>query len=99
MNLEELTSFIVKKVGTDCGLNAKVRFAFEDGDGIFVDAKQVPNVVSNDTVEAADCTVKVSKANFKSVIEGNLNPMTAVMFGKIKIEGNMAIAMNISKIL
>ena len=43
----------------------------------------------------ADCTVKVSLENFKSLIAGDLNPMGAVMSGKIKIKGDMGVAMKL----
>lgn len=98
MNLEEITNYVIGKVGNDSGINAIVKFAFEDGSCVTVDAKQIPNVVSNNDAEA-DCTVKISKEDFKAITEGSLSPMTAVMFGKIKIEGNMGIAMQIQKIL
>jgi putative sterol carrier protein len=98
MNLEEITNYVIRKVGNDCGIGALVKFAFEDGTCVHVDAKQVPNVVSNEDLDA-DCTVRISKEDFKAITEGSLSPMTAVMFGKIKIEGNMGIAMQIQKIL
>lgn len=98
MNLEDITNYVKGKVSNDTGINAIVKFHFEDDTCVCVDATKVPNVVTNDPLEA-DCTVKISKEDFKSITEGSLSPMTAVMFGKIKIEGNMGIAMQIQKIL
>lgn len=47
----------------------------------------------------ADCTLKLSLENLESLIKGKLNPMTAVMMGKIKISGNPAIAMKLKDLL
>jgi len=97
MSLAAITQVIKDKVGNDCGLNASVKFVLDGTDVILVDAKQVPNVVSNDNSDA-DCTVKISAENIQKILDGNLNPMTAFMMGKIKVEGNMGVAMNINKI-
>lgn len=97
MSLAAITQVIKDKVGNDCGLNASVKFVLDGADVIFVDAKQVPNVVNNDNSDA-DCTVKITAENIQKILDGNLNPMTAFMMGKIKVEGNMGVAMNINKI-
>jgi putative sterol carrier protein len=97
MSLEQITQVIKDKVGNDCGLNASVKFLLDDAQVILVDAKVVPNVVSNDNADA-DCTVKITSENIQKILDGGLNPMTAFMMGKIKVEGNMGVAMNINKI-
>lgn len=47
----------------------------------------------------ADCTLSMSLENLEKLIKGKLNPMTAVMMGKIKIGGNPAIAMKLKELL
>jgi putative sterol carrier protein len=98
MSLENLTERIRQKVGNDSGLNATVKFVLSDTESIFVDASKVPNMVSNDN-GPADCVVKVSADTIRQIMDGETNAMSAFMSGKIKVEGNMAIAMNINKIL
>ncbi|AHD02614.1 SCP2 sterol-binding domain-containing protein [Leisingera methylohalidivorans] len=46
-----------------------------------------------------DCTLQLSKENLKKLLTGKLNPMTAVMMGKIKISGDMGVAMQLGKLL
>ncbi|NSY37417.1 SCP2 sterol-binding domain-containing protein [Leisingera sp. ANG59] len=46
-----------------------------------------------------DCTLRLSAENLKKLLTGNLNPMTAVMMGKIKISGDMGVAMKLSKLI
>ncbi|KIC10267.1 sterol carrier protein [Leisingera sp. ANG-M1] len=47
----------------------------------------------------ADCTLRLSAENLTKLLSGKLNPMTAVMMGKIKISGDMSIAMKLSKLI
>ena len=98
MSLEVVTAGLKEKVGEDCGLGSILKFDFGD-DGILVlDATQVPNIVSNDDVEA-QCTMVLSLENFMEMAEGKLNGTTAFMTGKLKIQGDMGIAMKLAPIL
>ncbi|MCG7628303.1 SCP2 sterol-binding domain-containing protein [Epibacterium sp. MM17-32] len=49
--------------------------------------------------QATDCTLRLSIENLKKLLRGQLNPMTAVMMGKIKISGDMAVAMKLGKLI
>jgi putative sterol carrier protein len=46
----------------------------------------------------ADCTVNVSLEDFKQLLSGDLNPMAAVMSGKVRINGDMGVAMKLPAI-
>jgi len=98
MSLDAITEQLRTRVGDDSGLGAKVKFDF-GGDGvIFIDATASPNTVSNDDVEA-DCTIAISVADFESLMAGDLDPTTAFMMGKLKVDGDMGIAMKLSSVL
>jgi putative sterol carrier protein len=98
MSLDALTTRIKEKVGIDSGLDATVKFDL-GGDGIiYVDGKSSPNSVSNENKDA-DCTISMTLENFQKLLEGELDPTTAYMFGKLKIEGSMGVAMKLSKVL
>ncbi|WP_169567386.1 SCP2 sterol-binding domain-containing protein [Sneathiella limimaris] len=95
--LEEITEAMKDRIGEDCGLGATLKFDFK-GDGfIFVDAETVPNVVNNEDADA-DCTIKITIENFEKLAAGDLDPTTAFMMGKLKIEGNMGIAMKLQSV-
>ncbi len=98
MTLEELTNGMRDRVGEDCGLGASVAFDFGDDGRIFLDANTVPNVVSNGDDEA-DCTISVSLDDFVSMVNGELDGTTAFMMGKLKVAGNMGVAMKIGTVL
>ncbi|HEY8375810.1 MAG TPA: SCP2 sterol-binding domain-containing protein [Nannocystis sp.] len=98
ISLDTLTSDIRAKVGDNSGLNATIKFAFEADKGVlYIDGKSTPNTVDNVDREA-QCTVKVSYDNFILLTQRKLDPMTAFMTGKLKIEGDMGVAMKLGKL-
>jgi putative sterol carrier protein len=46
-----------------------------------------------------DCTLSISEKNLLKLIEGTLNPTTAYMFGKLKIKGDLSLAMKLQGVL
>lgn len=98
-NLESFTETVRGKVGADAGLNASLKFAFTDPNGgvLYIDGKAKPNTVHNNDAPA-DCTVKVSLEDFGKLLNRKLDPTTAFMMGKIKIEGDMGIAMKVGRV-
>ncbi len=98
MSLEEITKAVTERVGTDSGLGASIKFAFEDESCVFVDASKVPNEVSNENNDA-DCTIRISIEDFQTMMAGELDATMAYMTGKLKVEGDMAVAMKLSSVL
>ncbi|ANK82145.1 MAG: sterol-binding protein [Rhizobiales bacterium NRL2] len=96
--LEEITEGMRQRVGDDSGLDATLKFDFGDDGVIYVDGESTPNTVSNEDKEA-DCTMKISKENFLKMVNGELDGTTAFMMGKLKIEGNMGVAMKLQSVL
>ena len=98
MSLDAVVAGLKEKVGEDCGLGAILKFDFGD-DGILVlDAKQVPNVISEGDADA-QCTMVISVENFMEMAEGKLDGTMAFMSGKLKIQGDMGIAMKLGPML
>jgi putative sterol carrier protein len=78
--LDDITERVKEAVGTDSGLGKSLKFNFK-GDGIvFIDG----SAVSNEDAPA-DLTMTISLDNFIALGEGKLDPMTAVMTGKLKL--------------
>jgi putative sterol carrier protein len=95
MSLETLTERIRTVVGTESSMTAKVKFDTDEG-VVFIDTTQVPNQVTNEDQEA-DCTLEISAKNALKMLDGDLNPMTAFMMGKLKVKGDMGVAMKIAQ--
>ena len=78
-------------------IGATIKFML-DGDAVFIDGTGDTNVVSGDDKDA-DCTISMSMEDLIKLRNGELNPMMAVMGGKIKIKGDMALAMKLQTLL
>ncbi|MEL6744243.1 MAG: SCP2 sterol-binding domain-containing protein [Pseudomonadota bacterium] len=99
MTLEEITTHMQSQVAEKGGIDGKiVMFDFGDDGKLTIDGSQTPAVVSNDDA-AADCTVVVDKDVFESIASGEENAQMAFMSGKLKVEGDMGIAMQLGSLL
>lgn len=78
------------------GRDFKGSLKFDCGeDGVIVLADNAASTEDRDT----DCTLRLSTENLQKLLTGKLNPMTAVMTGKIKLSGDMTTAMQLAKLL
>lgn len=92
--LEEITDRFRTAVGTDSGLGKTVKFDLK-GDGfIHIEGGSVTN-----EDRPADCTIILSKDDFEKMAAGTLDPTMAFMQGKLKINGDMAVAMKLQPLL
>ena len=98
MSLEAVTAGLKEKIGEDCGLGSVLKFDFGDDGILLLEAAQVPNQISNDDAEA-NCTIEISLDNFKDMAEGKLDGTSAFMSGKLKIQGDMGVAMKLGPLL
>ncbi|MBE1286013.1 MAG: sterol carrier protein [Rhodobacteraceae bacterium] len=78
----------------DKSFDGSLKFDCGD-DGVIVLADNAASTQDSDT----DCTLRLSTDNLKKLLTGKLNPMTAVMMGKIKISGDMSVAMKLGQLL
>lgn len=77
-------------------LKKTLKFSFEDGQ-LYIDGTGDKNVLSMEDKEA-DCQINMGFQDFVALTKGELNPMTALMTGKIKIKGDMGVAMKLKDI-
>lgn len=78
-------------------IGATIKFVL-DGNPIFVDGTGASNVISAEDKEA-DCTITTSVETLMKIKSGDVNPMMAMMTGKIKIDGNMGLAMKLQSLI
>lgn len=95
--VDQFAAGVRHKLGENSGIDATIKFVFDGGEIVFVDGKSVPNSVTNNDSDA-DVTLRLSIATVNQLYRGELNPMMAVMGGKIKIEGNAMVAMKLGQI-
>ena len=51
------------------------------------------------TRRETDCTLTISRDNLVSLLKGKLNPMMAMATGKLKLKGDMKVALGLAKLL
>lgn len=93
MDINTIQSTIEEKAAALPSIDATIKLQLDDK-VIFIDGNGDQNTVSNDDKDA-DCTIITTSANLVKLANGELNAMTAMMTGKVKVKGNMALAMKL----
>lgn len=70
------------------------KFVIKDEGAVMIDANGVR--VGD---EEADVTMTASVEVFEAILEGNMNPTTAFMTGKLSVDGSMGMAMKLASAL
>lgn len=93
MGIQAIADQLKPKVES-AGFDRSVKFD-TGADGVIV----IDGSTISTTDGPADCTIKLSLDDLKDLISGDLNPTMAFMTGKIKIEGDMSVAMALSSLM
>jgi putative sterol carrier protein len=91
--MEAIAETIRAKVG-DASLSSSVKFDCGADGVIVVDGANVST-----TDAPADCTISLTKGDLEDLLSGDLSPTAAFMQGKLKVEGDMSVAMQLSQVL
>ena len=98
MSLEKIIDGLKQRVGEDCGLGSVVKFDFGEQGTVTLDATQIPNQVSESGAEP-DCTMVISMDDFMAMADGSLDGVSAFMTGRLKVQGDMGIAMKLAAVM
>ena len=78
----------------DASLGGSLKFEVEGLGAIRVEG----NSVSLDDSEA-DCTISADEETFEGLVTGDVNPTSAFMSGKLTVDGEMGLAMQLGQLL
>jgi len=98
MDIQACTESLRAKVGDSCGLDATLKFDCGADGQVFIDGRSLPNAVSNENRDA-DCTIGITLENLAAMIQGVLEPTTAFMMGKLKVSGDMSVALKLKRVV
>ncbi|MCI1192833.1 SCP2 sterol-binding domain-containing protein [Calidifontimicrobium sp. SYSU G02091] len=98
MDLQACTETLRARVGEASGLGATLKFDCGDAGVVFIDGRSIPNTVSNEDRDA-DCTVGVTLEHLTAMLAGELEPATAFMTGKLRVQGDMSVALKLQRVL
>ena len=98
MSFETVLQEVRKRAEKASSFGNSIKFHFGDEGCIILDGTNGPNVVSTEDRQT-DCTVNVNLSDFAGMMDGSVNPMMAFMMGKLKVDGDMSIAMKLQTIM
>ena len=90
--LEKAAAELSEKVSG--GFDGTAKFSIEGEGAIVVDADGVR--IADDP---ADVTLSADAETFQAMFEGDLNPTSAFMTGKLTVDGDMGLAMKLATVL
>jgi putative sterol carrier protein len=76
------------------GFDGLAKFDIQGEGGVMIDAD---GARAGD--DAADVTLSADAETFKSILDGETNPTSAFMTGKLSVDGDMGLAMKLAAVL
>jgi len=102
MSSEQVDKIIAKMgdtIGTNSGIGGTIKLDFGDDGSVFIDGKSSPNSVTDGAGKNADCTITVGLDTFEKMARRELDPTSAFMQGKLRVAGDMGLAMKLGPLL
>lgn len=97
MDLDSITKELEGRMkGTS--ISRKVKFDLGPDGVILVDGQSKPPNLSR-TDGDADVTLSLSASDLKGILDGSLDPQMAFMSGRLSVDGDMALAMQLAQTL
>jgi len=83
------------------GITAVFQFVLsgEDGGNYYLQFTDGAGEVREGTAENPSITISMDASDFKDMVAGKLNAMSAFMSGKLKLKGDMVLAMKLQSLL
>lgn len=99
MDLHEVADALAQRVGTKSPLGGTVKFDLGDAGSLFIDGNGNANVVTAHKDDPARCTITMTADDFRELIHGRLQPTSAFMQGRMRVNGDMFLAMKLGQIV
>ncbi len=102
MNAADIFNQMVQEFQPEKAGNLHARFQFqltgEEGGDWVVTVANRECAVAQGTVDKPDVTIGMEASDFVKMVKGELQPVVAFMQGKIKLQGDMNLAMKVQEL-
>jgi putative sterol carrier protein len=99
MNLQDVADGMMKRVSGKPALGGTLKFDLGDDGCLFIDGSGAENVISVNKNDPANCTITMKASDFEDLINGRLQGTSAFMQGKMKVNGDMGLAMKLGQLV
>jgi putative sterol carrier protein len=97
--VQDIITQMSAAIDANSGLGGTLKFDFGEPGSVLIDGKATPNTVSDGADKGADCTITLSIETFEKMVKGELDGTSAFMQGKLRVAGDMGLAMKLAPIL
>ena len=97
--IQEIITQLGAAIGANSGLGGTLKFDFGADGSVLIDGKSEPNSVTDGEGKSADCTLSMAMETFEKMVKGELDGTSAFMQGKLRVAGDMGLAMKLGPIL
>ena len=94
MSIEDIAGELKSKVESG-SFDSVIKFDCGDEGSMTIDNQSIS---TGDGGADPDCTVGVSLEDLQSIVAGDLDPTAAFMQGKLKVDGDMGVAMKLGQL-
>jgi putative sterol carrier protein len=99
MDLNEVADALTKRVGGKSPLGGTLKFDLGEAGTLFIDGSSGDNTVAVDKDDPAKCTITMTADDFRELIHGRLQPAVAFMTGRMRVDGDMGLAMRLGQMV
>lgn len=93
--MSDIVNAAVEKLQEKVGsFSSTAKFVIEEEGSVMIDEN---GARAGD--EEAEVTLTADRETFQGILDGSVNPMTAYMSGKLKLDGDMSVAMQLGQSL
>jgi putative sterol carrier protein len=97
--VQQIITQMSTAIGENSGLGGTLKFDFGEPGSVLVDGKSTPNTVTDGEGKTADTTISVKLEDFEKMVKGELDGTSAFMQGKLRVAGDMGLAMKLGPVL